>query len=94
MFQKLCPKTAVNIETISGFNRELKINDESFWKAWPNGKPKGYDKFIQLAKKGKPRKAWSPPSNVEKSQADKDYQRSEISKSISYCRNKLGLGKK
>jgi hypothetical protein len=47
-----------------------------------------------LAKKGKPRKAWSPPSNVEKSQADKDYQRSEISKSISYCRNKLGLGKK
>ncbi|MGB0609637.1 MAG: sugar phosphate isomerase/epimerase family protein [Verrucomicrobiales bacterium] len=94
LFQKLCPKTAVNIETISGFNRELKINDESFWKAWPNGKPKGYDKFIQLAKKGKPRKAWSPPANIEKSQADKDYQRSEISKSISFCRNKLGLGKK
>ena len=63
----------------------------SLSEAWPNGKPKGYDKFIQLAKR-KTSKAWSPPSNVEKSQADKDY-RSEISNSISYCRNKLGLGK-
>ena len=92
LYQKLCPDTAVNIETISGFNRELKVNDESFWKAWPKGKPKGYDKFIELAKKGKPRKPWTPAKNIDKSKADQDYQKSEIAKSIDYCQNKLGLG--
>ena len=92
LYQKLCPSTAVNIETISGFNRELKVNDESFWKAWPKGKPKGYDKFLELAKNGKPRKPWTPPKNIDKSKADQDYQKSEIAKSINYCQNQLGLG--
>ena len=54
LFQKLCPKTAVNIETISGFNRELKINDESFWKAWPNGKPKDMINSFNWLKKENP----------------------------------------
>ena len=92
LYQKLCPGTAVNIETISGFNRELRLNDESFWKAWPKGKPKGYDKFLELAKNGKPRKPWTPPKNIDKSKADQDYQKSEIAKSINYCQNQLGLG--
>ena len=94
LYQKLCPKTAVNIETISGFNRELRINDDSFWKAWPKGKPKGYEEFLKLAKKGKPRKAWAPPKGVNKDKADQDYQKNEIANSIDYCRNKLGLGLK
>ncbi|RZO18996.1 MAG: sugar phosphate isomerase/epimerase [Verrucomicrobiaceae bacterium] len=92
LYSKLCPDTAVNIETISGFNRELKIKDESFWKAWPKGKPAGYDKFITLAKKGEPRKAWKAPKGVEKKKADRDYQRSEIARSIRYCKENLGLG--
>ena len=38
----------------------LKTKDKEFWKAFPKGEPKGYDKFLALAKKGKPRKAWNP----------------------------------
>ena len=94
LYQELCPGTAVNIETISGFNRELRTNDDSFWKAWPKGKPKGYEEFLKLAKKGKPRKPWSPPKGVNKSKADQDYQKNEIANSINYCRDKLGLGLK
>ena len=94
LYQELCPGTAVNIETISGFNRELRTNDDSFWKAWPKGKPKGYEEFLKLAKNGKPRKPWSPLKGVNKSKADQDYQKNEIANSINYCRDKLGLGLK
>ena len=92
LYAKLCPGTAVNIETISGFNRELKVRDEGFWKAWPDGKPRGYDKFLALAKKGKPRKAWAAPAGISKDKANQDYQKGEIAKSIFYCRKNLGLG--
>ena len=72
----------MNIETISGFNRELKVKNDDFWKAWPKGKPKGYEKFLALAGKGKPR---------EVGRID---QREDIAKSIAYCRTELGLGQR
>jgi sugar phosphate isomerase/epimerase len=81
-FAELCPKVAVNIETISGFNHELKVKNDGFWKAWPKGKPKGYDKFLALAQKGKPRKA------------GKVDQREDIERSIAYCKSELGLGQR
>lgn len=91
-FAALCPEVAVNIETISGFNRELKVKTDEFWKAWPAGKPKGYDQFLALAKKGEPRDPWSAPEGVDRQKAQEDYQRDEIERSIAYCRNELGLG--
>ncbi|MDP7656794.1 MAG: hypothetical protein QF706_12000, partial [Roseibacillus sp.] len=81
-FAELCPQVAVNIETISGFNHELKVRNDDFWKAWPKGKPKGYDKFLALAGKGRPREA----GRVD--------QREDIEKSIAYCRKELGLGRR
>jgi len=81
-FAELCPQVAVNIETISGFNHELQVRKDDFWKAWPKGKPKGYDKFLALAGKGRPREA----GRVD--------QREDIEKSIAYCRKELGLGRR
>jgi sugar phosphate isomerase/epimerase len=81
-FAELCPQVAVNIETISGFNHEIKIKDDGFWKAWPKGKPEGYEKFLALAKKGTPRAA----GRVD--------QRQDIEKSIAYCKKELGLGRR
>jgi len=94
LYAKLCPDTAVNIETISGFNRELRTKDKEFWKPWPKGEPIGYDKFIALAKKGKPRKSWEAPNGIDKKKANQDYQKGEIARSIRYCKEKLGLGLK
>lgn len=82
LFAELCPQVAVNIETISGFNHELKVKQEDFWKTWPKGRPAGYDKFIALAKTGKPRKA------------GKIDQREDIEKSIAFCKKELGLGRR
>ncbi|NIP92786.1 MAG: hypothetical protein GWO24_04695 [Akkermansiaceae bacterium] len=84
----------MNIETISGFNRELRVKDDEFWKSWPRGKPKGYDRFLALAKKGTPRAPWKAPEDVDRNKAQQDFQRGDIERSIAYCREKLGLGRR
>lgn len=92
-FSQLCPDAPVNIETISGSNRELPVNQQEFWKAWPKGKPIGYDEFIALAKLGKPRLAYRHREGRDQETADQEYQRTEIERSIEYCK-RLGLGLK
>jgi len=92
-FAELCQDAPVNIETISGFNRELALNKEEFWKAWPKGKPKGYEQFLALAKSGKPRAAHQLPEGVDRNQAEQEYQRAELERSITYCKS-IGLGRK
>ena len=90
-FTRVCPKTPVCIENISGFNFELKTKQENYWKNWPKGKPKGYEKFMAFAKRGKIRAAWKAPEGVDRKKAQQGYQRNDLEKSIAYCR-KLGLG--
>ncbi len=90
-FAQLCPQAPVNIETISGFNHELAVNKEEFWNAWPRGKPAGYDRFIAMARKGSPREQHQHPDGVDRKQADQEYQKGEIERSIKFCKQ-LGLG--
>ncbi len=90
-FAELCPNVAVHIETISGFNRELAVKKEEFWKAWPGGKPKGYDQFLAFAKLGKPRAAWKAPEGKDRKLADQEYQKGDVERSIAFCKT-LGLG--
>ncbi len=90
-FAQLCPAAPVNIETISGFNYELPVNTEEFWKAWPQGKPAGYDRFLAMAKRGSPRKPHQHPDGVDRQQAEQGYQKAELERSIAFCKQ-LGLG--
>jgi len=91
-FAQLCPETPVNIETISGFPHRIPIEDQNYWRAWPRGKPPGFDRFMQMAARGKPRRAWSVPRGEDRDAAVRDYQRSELERSIQFCRE-LGLGR-
>lgn len=88
-FAELCPEVPVQIETISGFNRDLAINDEAFWKTWPQGKPESLVAFKKWAATGKPKAPHKSASEEE----EKAYQLGEIERSISYCK-KIGLGRK
>jgi sugar phosphate isomerase/epimerase len=90
-FAVLCPGVPVHIETISGFNRELTLRKEEFWKAWPGGKPKGYDQFLAFAKRGTPRAPWKAPADKDRKLADQEYQCGDVERSIAFCK-KLGLG--
>ena len=89
-FAKLCPGVPVHIETISGFNREIPYLKEDFWKVWPKAKAESFARFLALAKKGKPRE----PHKSSDAQAEQEYQKGEIERSIKYCKELLGLGLK
>jgi 3-oxoisoapionate decarboxylase len=93
-FAQLCPNVPVHIETISGFNREFSYLEPSFWESFPNMPARDFARFVALAKKGKPRETWKAPAGVPREQAQKDFQKSEIEKSLNYCKEVLGLGLK
>jgi hypothetical protein len=48
--------------------------------------------FLALAKRGKARDEWRPPTGVPRPQAQQEYQRTELEKSLTYCKEALGLG--
>ena len=93
-FAKLCPGVPVHIETISGFNREIPFLRPEFWNPWPKMRASDLAAFLALAKRGKARAEWSPPAGVPRPKAQQDYQRGEIEKSLTYCKEALGLGLK
>jgi len=92
-FAELCPNAPVNIETISGFNRELPYLQADFWKAWPKARANEFARFLAIAKQGKPRQPWSPPPGEDRKAAEQAYQKTEVERSIRYCKS-LGLGRK
>ncbi|MDA7639906.1 sugar phosphate isomerase/epimerase, partial [Akkermansiaceae bacterium] len=67
-FAELCPNSPVQIETISGFNRELAFQKEGFWKSWVLGKPESLVAFKKWAAKGTVRQ-------VQKSSSKEDEQK-------------------
>ena len=87
-FAELCPNAPVQIETISGFNRELAIKDEEMWERWGK-KPASLDAFKRWAVGGRKKTPFKGKSreNTQK------YQLSDIERSIAYCK-KIGLGKR
>jgi len=92
LFDQLCPSVAVHIETISGFNREFPYLKPEFWKAWPHMPAESFAHFLAFAKKGAPRPTFKAPDGPDKTTAEQAYQKGEIERSLTYCREKLGLG--
>ncbi|MCE9556125.1 MAG: sugar phosphate isomerase/epimerase [Planctomycetes bacterium] len=92
-FAELCPDVPVHIETISGFPHELRFNDEQFWKAWPHGKPEGFQRFENWANRGQAREPHRALQGIDSKRAEQQYQRDELERSLAYCRS-LGLGRK
>lgn len=93
-FAELCPHAPVHIETISGFNREFAYLKPEFWEIFPKMPARDFAKFVALAKKGKPRDPFRAPEGVSREKAEQEYQKSEIERSIRYCKQELGLGLK
>jgi sugar phosphate isomerase/epimerase len=93
-FAELCPNVPVHIETISGFNREFPYLNPSFWETFPNMPARDFAQFVALAKSGKPRDPWKTPQGAPREKAEQEYQKSEIEKSLRYCKEELGLGLK
>ena len=91
-YAELCPTAPFMIETISGFNRPFPYLKPEFWKAWPKVRGHEFARFVAFAKRGKPRDAWKAPAGVDKKKAEQDFQKTDLERSLAYCRETLGLG--
>ena len=84
-YSELCPNVPFQLEIISGFNKSFPYKEEEFWRAYPDAKARDFERFLELARNGKP---------VPKGAAnDPKYQTDELVRSIEFCK-KLGLGLK
>jgi sugar phosphate isomerase/epimerase len=92
LFEKACPGVAVHIETISGFARPFPLSDREFWKLFPEGRAEDLAAFLALAKRGRPIEPFKPPPGEAKAAAEREYQLGELARSITFCREVLGLG--
>lgn len=91
-FAELCPHAPVHIETISGFPRSFPYLTPEFWQTYPEARARDLAAFIALARKGHAIDRFTPPQGVDRQAAERTYQKSDLEKSISYCRETLGLG--
>ena len=92
LFERRCPGVTVNVETISGFARELPILERDFWKAYPDVRGEDVAGLLALARKGRAIGPFKPPEGAGRKQAEQDYQLAELARSIAHCRDVLGLG--
>jgi sugar phosphate isomerase/epimerase len=92
LFEKSCPGVAVHIETISGFPRTFSIYEREFWKLFPESRAEDLAAFLALSERGRPIAPFKAPAGEGKVAAEREYQLAELSRSIAFCRDTLGLG--
>ncbi len=92
IFARLCPTVPVHVETISQYQKSIPFEKADFWKPYPEARGSDLAAFIAMAKKGKPIERYKPPEGVDRKEAQRAYQKSELERSLTYCREKLGLG--
>jgi sugar phosphate isomerase/epimerase len=87
----LCPKVPIQIETIGGFARNFAYKKPDFWQHYDKREDR-LAKFEALAKRGHKLEPFKAPDGADKKQAEQNFQRGEIERSIRYLRETLGLG--
>jgi len=87
---RLCPGMPVHVETISGFAVDFPYLQPRFWDVWPKARGAEFARFLALAKRGRPLTPHRSPNN----QAEQDYQKHELERSLRYCKETVGLGLK
>jgi sugar phosphate isomerase/epimerase len=87
-FAEICPDTVVQLETISGRPIAIPFWQGGFWDAYQNARIPEFMKFLALARKGKPQ----PP--VVGAETNGEYQLRELEKSVRFCKEVVGLGRR
>lgn len=91
-FKALCPKTPFLLEIISGFPRSYPYLQEEFWKPYLNVRAHEFARFLALAKRGQAIPPFKPEAGQDRKEAEKQYQKAELERSLKYCKEVLGLG--
>ncbi|HUF63140.1 MAG TPA: sugar phosphate isomerase/epimerase [Verrucomicrobiales bacterium] len=93
-FAEFGPEVPFILEIISGFAKPFPIHDPGFWRGYPEARAADLAGLLALAKKGTPIPPFRAPDGPGRTRAEGDYQRSELEKSLRFCRETLGLGRK
>jgi sugar phosphate isomerase/epimerase len=89
-FLELCPTVPVNVELISGSPKPLPYHTKDYWDVWPKARAKDFARFDALTRLGHA----IPPHNSRDERAEQEYQKTELERSLAYCKETLGLGLK
>jgi sugar phosphate isomerase/epimerase len=99
LYQKVCPKSLLQLEIITGRPPQiLSYFEKDWWKWFPKMPASDFARFMALAKKGHPfmgsmviedSPGKKPPEYIE---ALKEQQRTDLSRSIEFAQKQLGLG--
>lgn len=92
-WREMCPTVPFMIETISGFSRVFPYKKEDFWQHYDK-RPEALQSFEKLAKAGHAIPSFKAPEGADKKQAEQAFQKTELERSLKYCRETLGLGVK
>lgn len=92
LFAEACRGVRVQIETISGFPRRMPIYQTDFWKPYPGARAADLAAFLAVARRGRPLDPFRPPEGEARRAAEQEYQLGELARSITHCRDVLGLG--
>jgi sugar phosphate isomerase/epimerase len=90
-YEKLCPRTPVQLEIITGPARELPYHRPDYWKPWREAPAEGFLRYASFARRGKAPKPYQAKKGL---QAEQAWQLTALEKSITYCKKVLGLGLK
>jgi len=90
LYQKLCPKTPVQLEIITGEARRLEVLKPGYFDLWPHAAASGFSRYMAMARRGSPKKPYVTPKGLA---AERKWQLLQLERSVRYCR-KLGLGLK
>ena len=93
-FAQLCPQVPVILETISGRPIPIPFRAPDFWSAYPQTEPREFAAFTAWIERGRPRPPFVPPAGAAGVLAEQEQQRAELERSVRYCREVLGLGRK
>ncbi len=93
-FKTLAPNCAFVLEIISEFQKPLPYYRDEFWPPYAKIRPREFAKYVQMARQGKERPAYVMPKGEAGKPDLQAYQKSELEKSLKYCKEVLGIGLK
>jgi sugar phosphate isomerase/epimerase len=86
-YSELCPGRALSLESIVTGPRVYAYRDPQFWEAYRDVPAWEFQRFVEIAERGKPREA--PPRAANREEAQKR-EREDLEASIRYTRKLLG----
>jgi 3-oxoisoapionate decarboxylase len=93
-FAELCPQTPFVLEILSEWGRPVPYLKDEFWTAFPKVRAREFARFLAFAKRGQPKEPYALPPGKDRQEFNKEFQKTDLERSLKYCKNVLGLGVK